>query len=178
MDQEDWWAITSIHEAAHGIAAYALTNREIILTLNRRSKSGDTSAGECLSRVENSWYGEVAHIFIKNAPFVAHQYEVTPCGNKGDLHERADAFTAFCKLIGTRDEALFRKCVDEPLLRFFGSSDVQAAVLVLARRLFASNRVVIKQSAFWRKLLDVPDNVYNHLEESVTAVATAIAGDQ
>lgn len=173
----DWWAVTALHESAHALAAFALGCQPLEVELNRRLREGNSLAGVCRATYEKTWYGDVANIYVQNAPFVAHQYEATPCGEKEDLHERDDAYREFSRLIGCVDEALFRRCVDEPLYAFFGSADIQGAVLALAQQLYQRNRVSLKQVAYWTKKLDLPSNVCERLSQCCLQVAQAIAGE-
>lgn len=173
---QDWWAITAIHEAAHGTCAFALDCHPVELNLNRRVRYGDSAAGDCVARYEKSWYGDFAKIFTQNAPFVAHQYAPLPCGEKGDIHERTDAYRKFAEQVGAYDEAMFRQFVDNPLLQFFGNADIQAAVLVLANRLYERNKVSMKQVAYWSRELDIPIEACNELQEAVLVLAKAVSG--
>lgn len=172
---QSWWAITAIHEAAHAISAFALHCHPVELNLNRRVRPGDGAAGDCVARYEKSWYGDFAKIFTQNAPFVAHQYEPLPCGEKGDLHERQDAFRKFGELVGAVNEQMFRQYVDGPTLQFFGNADIQAATLVLANRLYAKNKLSLKQVNYWTKELEIPDAPCTALEDAVTVLAQAVA---
>lgn len=172
---QDWWSITSIHEAAHGIVAFVLDCSSIELKLNRREAIRSGNAGVCYASYERSWFGDVAKIYVQNAPFVAHQYECLPCGDKGDLHERQEAFEKFCEMAKMEDQEVFRKLVDEPLLTFFGDSFVQAATIHLAGQLYKSNRVNLRQRQRWTNIFSISDGRYLQLCNAVLTVATALS---
>ena len=130
----------------HGIVAYTLTNGEVrVVTQPPSPKKGDTRAGECLARVLRSpGMVRLPTSLSRMQPFVAHQYECTLAGDKGrsDIHERHEAYADFARMVGVQDEAMFREYVDAPLLVYFGSPDVQGAVLYLAKRLYEKNKVL------------------------------------
>ena len=178
MLDEDWWTITAIHEAAHGIVAFALDCHPVELTLNRRMTIGQTAAGQCGAPYERTCYGMFAKIFVANAPFLAHQIECLPCGEKGDVHERGDAYTEFCKLTGHKEQALFFDYVDKPLYAFFNYGTIQAAVLTLANKLYIKNRVSMKQVNYWREQLNVPPEPCEALQKAVMRLAQALADSQ
>jgi hypothetical protein len=176
----DWWSITAIHEASHGIAAFALGCQPVDLELNRRAKNGDTSAGTCFARYEVSLYGKIAKIFVGNAPFTASQHEVLPCGDKGDLHERQEAFTEFCKMFGgdgsDADQKAFDRLIDTPSIAFFADVNIQAATLALATMLYTKNKLSIKQSNYWRGKLEIPEAPCVRLSKVCLQIAETLAG--
>jgi len=174
---KNWWAVTSIHESAHAMVAFALGCHPVELALDRRAANkGSTRAGVCIARYEKSYYGDIAKLLATNAPFAAHQYECLPCGEKGDLHERDECQREFAEAIGGWNADLFSKCIDAPLLAFFGNSDIQGATIVLARILFEKSKVSLKKIAEWKKSLDIPDEPCEHLMKSCLAVAKAVSG--
>ncbi len=173
---DDWWTVTAIHEAAHGIVAFALGCHPVEVRLDKRAKNrGSSLAGVCIATHEKSYYGKVSGLLVTNAPFVAHQYECLPSGNKGDIHERDDCQHKFAELIGGWDANLFAKCIDAPLLSFFGDSDVQASTLVLARLLYAQNKVTLKQVNHWVDKLAISQKPCEVLQECCLRVAEAVA---
>ena len=177
-ERDSWWAVTSLHESAHGMVAFALDCHPVELVLNRRMTPGQSAAGSCGAPYEQTCYGLFSKIFVQNAPFVAHQIECLPCGEKGDLHERSDAYTEFCELTGHKLHSLFFDYVDAPLLAFFEHGEIQAAVLSLATKLYKTNRVSMKQVNYWRGQLNVSPEPCKVLQRSVLALAQALADSQ
>lgn len=174
---QDWWAVTSIHEAAHGMAAFALGCHPVELRLDRRAAcKGSSLAGVCVAVYEKSYYGDVAKLMVTNAPFTAHQYECLPAGEKGDLHEREGCQQEFAKMIGGWDAQLFSRLIDAPLLAFFSSNDIQAATIVLARWLYERNKLSLKQVGQWYDKLELPEAPCKRLAETCLTVATAVKG--
>lgn len=160
---DDYWAMTAIHESAHGMVALALDCHPITLNLFRRAKFG--AAGDCVAIYTQDLYGVFANVFSKNAPFAASQYEALPCAELFDIHERNDAYHKLreCGF----DQEMFRKYVDEPLITFFADTNIQAATLVFARKLFASNHVSIKQIGRWKRELNINDDPCEQLQSAV-----------
>lgn len=172
---EEWWSLVSIHEAAHGIVGIALQCFPLELKLFRRHGKNENS-GHCVCHYERSIFGKVARILTKNAPFVASQYDVLPAATKDVTHERQDAYQLFVNLTGVSDEELFRTTIDDSLMGFFGSKDVQGATLFLAARLYEQTTVTIKQINYWKKMLDVPEVMFEALQNHCLNVAKAIGG--
>jgi hypothetical protein len=171
---EDWWAVTSLHEAAHGIIALVLGCVPIKLSLFRDSKN-PRDGGSCLAYYPRTHWGKVSHVFVANAPFVCHEY--LPTGDRKDLHERHLAYNLFKRLISSSDEFLFRSLIDEPLLSFFSDSTVQESIHFLAKELYKKKCIVIKYDKKMVEALGISPRVINKLFVEVDGIVKAIGGE-
>ena len=171
---QDWWAVTAIHEAAHGVMAYALDTWPIQLRLIRNmAYVNSPQAGYCRYGVRSdSVSSECRSIFIGNAPFTCHEY--LPTGDKGDLHERHDAYHDFCGLVGVSSHALFRLYVDEPSIQFFGHDPVQEAVLTTARKLYKENSIDMKKRGHWAEFFGIPPFIINQIREACNSLLARV----
>lgn len=163
---EDYWALTAIHEAAHGIICWGLDCHPVKLVLLRKYNPLTKMSGYCQGKYSKTGEGQYKHVFVANAPFACAEF--LPSGEKQDLQEREDAWRNFVILSGREDEEGFRKYVDNPLVKFFSVEIVQHVVVLIAGQLSRHNQYAIYKNNEYANL--IPRGNFNDLRNSLDLI--------